>query len=313
LLPIARFDEQARSAISDFKSQISNVPSKLADFSFGAGLIDLQGRAWTSTAYLEIRLIWRARSASTGGHQLSCPILLVCALGEQERATAQRSLRLDIVPLLLYKGQRFAAALACEERFVLTERFALRLMEYNGSPPTDAFTQGCRDFLRSLTYEAILAFTVYAAPMLFMIGPAAIVANRPPMIIALHSLLGFGMSWTVHRMGHRLLMALPKGPRTIYLSSRLCLPVKLTVGQFVWMLEMLVAAGVFCGIAGKRFFATDLTVSLLLFAIACALYFFPVSLTRLWSRRYYPVLTLMSPPEDLINKSFPSLRAFFQR
>jgi len=186
-------------------------------------------------------------------------------------------------------------------------------MEYNGSSRTDAFTQSCRAFIRSLTYEAVLAFTVYAAPMLFMIGPAAIVANRSPIIIALQSLLGFGMSWTIHRMGHHLLSPLPKGPRRIHLSSRLCLPVELALGQFVWLLEILVAAGMFCGMAGERFFAEDVTLSVLLFALACALYFLPVYLTQLWSERYYPVLTLVSPTEDVINKCIPSLRSFFQR
>jgi len=63
-------------------------------------------------------------------------------------------------------------------------------MEYNGTPPTDAFTQSCRDFIRSLTYEAILACTVYAPPMLFMVGPAAIVHRHPVILITLHSLLG---------------------------------------------------------------------------------------------------------------------------
>jgi proteasome lid subunit RPN8/RPN11 len=67
-------------------------------------------------------------------------------------------------------------------------------MDYNGTPRTDAFTQGCRDFIRSLTYEAILACTVYGPPMLFMIGPAAILANHAFIIVLLHSLLGFGMS-----------------------------------------------------------------------------------------------------------------------
>ena len=65
--------------------------------------------------------------------------------------------------------------------------------------------------------------------------------------------------------------------------------------------------------AGKRFFAEDVTLSVLLFALACAFYFLPVYLTQLWSERYYPVLTLLSPTEDVINKSVPGLRSFFQR
>jgi hypothetical protein len=185
-------------------------------------------------------------------------------------------------------------------------------MKYKATPRTDAFTQGCRDFIRSLTYEAILAFTVYAAPMLFMIGPAAIMLNRPIIVIALQSLLGFGGSWMLHRMGHRLLVALPKAPQTIHLTARLCLPVKLTLSQFVWMLEILVAAGAFCGIAGKRYFAEVPTTGVLLLMLGCVLYFLPVYLTKLWSERYYPVLMLLGPTEDVVNKSFPSLRSLFR-
>ena len=186
-------------------------------------------------------------------------------------------------------------------------------MEYNGTPRTDAFTQGCRDFIRSLTYEAILACTVYAPPMLFMIGPAAILANHPLIIIVLHSLLGFGLSRTIHRMGHRLLGALPKTPQKIHLSRHLSLPMRMTLGQFVWMLEILVAAGVFCAIAGKRLFAADLLTSMLLFALGLALYFLPVYLAKVWSQRFYPAMTLLGPTEDVINKSLPSLRSLFQR
>jgi hypothetical protein len=49
----------------------SNDPSKLARSPFGAGLIGLLLRAWTSTDFLQIRLIWRARSASKGDQQPS--------------------------------------------------------------------------------------------------------------------------------------------------------------------------------------------------------------------------------------------------
>ena len=186
-------------------------------------------------------------------------------------------------------------------------------MQYNGTPRTDAFTQGCRDIIRSLTYEAILACTVYMPPMLFMIGPAAILANHPSIIVVLSSLLGFVISSTIHRVGHRLLMALPKAPQLLHVSRRQCLPVKLTVGQFVWMLEILVAAGAFCGIAGKRFVVVDVTTGVWLFVLGLALYFLPVYLTKLWRDRYYPAMRLSGPTEDVINKSFPGLRAFFQR
>jgi hypothetical protein len=184
-------------------------------------------------------------------------------------------------------------------------------MAFNNTPRTDAVTQGCRDFIRSLTYDAILACTVYGPPMLFMIGPAAIVANQPLVLIALNSLLGFGMSWTIHCMGHRLLMPLPQAPQKMLLSRRLRLPVKLSLRRLVWMLEILVAAGVLCGIAGKRFFAEDVAISVLLFSVGLALYFLPVYLSKLWSDRYYPALTLLGPTEDVINKSFPGLRSFF--
>jgi hypothetical protein len=183
-------------------------------------------------------------------------------------------------------------------------------MEYNGTSRTSAFTRGCRDFIRSLTYEAILACTVYASPMLFMIGPAAVVTKHPMILIALQSLLGFGMSWTIHSMGHRLLMPLPQSPNKIHLLPRLCLPLKLTLGQFVWMLEIFVAAAVLCCIAGKRLFAEEPTTGVLLLVLGFALYFLPVYLAKLWSERYYPALTLVGPTEAIINKSFPGLRSF---
>ena len=183
-------------------------------------------------------------------------------------------------------------------------------MEYNGTPRTDAFTQGCRDFIRSLTYEAILACTVYVPPMLFMIGPAAIVTHHPLILIVLQSLLGFGMSWTIHSMGHRLLMPLPQAPQKIHLFPHLCLPLKLTLRQFVWMLEIFVAAAVLCWIAGKRWLVEDPTTGVLLVVVGLALYFLPVYLAKLWSERYYPALTLLGPTEAIINKSFPRLRSF---
>ena len=142
-----------------------------------------------------------------------------------------------------------------------------------------------------------------------MIGPAAIVVNHPLIIIVLHSVLGFGMGWTIHRMGHRLLSVLPKDPKTIYLSPSLRLPTKLTLSQFIWMLEILVAAGVCCGIAGKRVMGTDLIAGLLLCGLGFVFYFVPVYLTKLWRERYYPALSLFGPSEAMINKSFPGLRS----
>jgi hypothetical protein len=183
-------------------------------------------------------------------------------------------------------------------------------MELNGTPRIDALTQGCRDFIRSLTYEAILAFTVYGPPMLFMIGPAAIISNHPLILIVLYSLLGFAISWMIHCMGHRLLAPLPKGPQKIDLSAQLCLPVNLTLEQFVWMLELLVAGGVFCGIVGTRVLGEHSTVSLLLCALGLVLYFTPVYLAKLWSERYYPAMTRLGPTEDVVNQSIPALRSF---
>jgi hypothetical protein len=182
-------------------------------------------------------------------------------------------------------------------------------MEYNGTSRTDAFTQGCRDVIRSLTYEAILACTVYAAPMLFMIGPAAVVVNHSLITIVLHSLLGFGMGWTIHRMGHRLLSVLPNDRKTIYLSPSFRLPMKLTLGQFIWMLETLVAVGMCFGIAGRRFSSSDPWTGLILCGLAFVLYFIPVYLAKLWRERYYPALSLFCPTEAVINRSFPSLRS----
>jgi len=49
----------------------SNGRSKLAHSPFGAGLIGLLLRAWTSTDFLQIRLIWCARSASKGDQRPS--------------------------------------------------------------------------------------------------------------------------------------------------------------------------------------------------------------------------------------------------
>jgi hypothetical protein len=189
-------------------------------------------------------------------------------------------------------------------------------MEYNDTPRTDAFTQGCRDLIRTFTYEGILACTVYASPMLFLVGPASIIASHPLIVIVLHGLIGFVLSWTIHGVGHRLLTALPKASNKIYLSHSLCVPPRLTLSQFVWSMELLVGAGVFCGILGKRVFTLGDVPSVVaaasLFAVGLTLYFIPVYLGRLWTEWYYPALALTGPTEDVINKSFPGLRSFFK-
>ena len=182
----------------------------------------------------------------------------------------------------------------------------------SGTPRPDSFTQSCRDLVRTFTYEDILGCTIYAAPMLFMIGPASIVANDPPIAVVVQSLIGFMLGWTVHRTGHRLLTALPKEPCSMYVSSSLCLPVRLTVTQFLWVTELIVGAAVFAAVVAKRFLHTIDTVGLLSLSFmvaALALYFVPVYLGRLWIRHYYPPMTLVGPTEEVIKNSFPGIRS----
>ncbi|WP_447603509.1 hypothetical protein [Nitrospira sp. Nam80] len=189
-------------------------------------------------------------------------------------------------------------------------------MEYDGTSRPDSFTQGCRDFLRAFTYEDILAWTVYAAPLVFMIGPAAMAAHDPVMSIMLQSLIGFSISRMLHRIGHRLLVTLPNGPQRIYLSRSLYLPIRLTVSQFIWMLEILVGAAAFTGILGKRYIQAGDTAGIVtglgLSLVALALFFVPVHLGRLWMERYDPTMTVVGPTEDVINRSFPGFRALFK-
>ncbi len=183
------------------------------------------------------------------------------------------------------------------------------------SGPPDSFTQSCRDLVRTFTYEDILGCTIYAAPMMFMIGPAAIVANEPLIAIVVQSLIGFVLSRAVHRMGHRLLTALPKEPCRLYVSPLRGLPVRLTVTQFLWMMELIVGAAVLAAVVGKRFLHTTDTVGLLgglsFIAAGCLLYFVPVYLGRLWIRHYYPAMTLVGPTEEVIKTSFPGIRSLF--
>lgn len=190
------------------------------------------------------------------------------------------------------------------------------LMEFNGTPRTDSFTQGWRDFLRTFTYEDILAWTVYAAPLVFMIGPAAIVAHDPMISVVLHSLVGFSLGCMLHRLGRRLLTRLINGPQRIFLSRSLRLPVKQTLSQFIWMLEIIVGIAVFTGILAKHSFLVGDTVGIStglgLFALGLVLFFLPVHLGRLWIERYDPTMTLVGPTDEEINRSFPGLRSFFE-
>jgi hypothetical protein len=188
-------------------------------------------------------------------------------------------------------------------------------MNYNGAPRTDAFAQGCRDFLRTFTYEDIMAWTIYAAPLVFMIGPAAVLARDPTISVVLQTLVGFSLSWMLHRMGHGLLAKATNGAQRLLLSRSVRLPVKLTLSQFIWMLEILVATAVFSGLLAKRCFLTGDSVGILagvvLFAAGLALFFLPVHLGRLWIECYAPPMTLVGPTDEEINRSIPGLRSSF--
>lgn len=183
----------------------------------------------------------------------------------------------------------------------------------SGTPRPDSLTQSCRDLLRTFTYEDIVGCTIYATPMLFMIGPASIVAGDPLIAVVVQSLIGFVLSWTIHRTGHRLLTALPPKPCRLYVSSFRCLPVRLTRTQFLWVMELIVGTAVFAAVVGKRFLHAGDTFGLLsglsFIVAAFVLYFIPVYLGRLWIRHYYPAMTLVGPTEEVIKTSFPGIRS----
>lgn len=185
----------------------------------------------------------------------------------------------------------------------------------SGTPRPDCFTQGCRDLVRTFTYEDILSCTIYAAPMVFMLGPASIVGSEPFTAIVVQSLIGFVLSWAIHRIGHRLLIALPKEPRSLYVSASRCLPVRLTMTQFLWIMELIVGAAVLTAVVGKRILHTVDVVGpwsgLSLILAALVLYFVPVYLGRLWIRHHYPAMTLVGPTEEVIRTSLPGFRLCF--
>jgi hypothetical protein len=189
-------------------------------------------------------------------------------------------------------------------------------MEYNGTPRIDAFTQNCRDLIRTFTYEDIMACTVYAAPLFFMVGPAAVLAHDPMISVVLQSLTGFAVSWMLHHMGHRLLSRIPKTPQRIFLSSSMRLPVKLSLSQFMWLLQFFVAIAVLSGLLAKRSFlaggADNVLISMSIFALGCCVFFVPVHLGRLWIKRYYPAMSLVGPTDEVINRSVPTLRSLFK-
>ena len=182
----------------------------------------------------------------------------------------------------------------------------------HATPKPSALTQWCRGLIQMLSYEDILSVTVYLPPMLFMVGPASIVSNNPWITIVLNAIVGFAFSWVLHRVGHRLLKGLPNEPKAIYLSASIRLPGKLTLTQFVWMMEVIVAVAVFSAVVGKRLFLVggilEVLSSAILFSVALGLYFLPVYLGKLWIKRYYSALPLMRPTEDVVTKSFPGVR-----
>jgi hypothetical protein len=91
--------------------------------------------------------------------------------------------------------------------------------------------------------------------------------------------------------------------------------VKLTVAQFLWVMELIVGAAVFAAVVGKRFLHTSDDVGLLsglsFIVAALVLYLVPVHLGRLWIRHYYPAMTLVGPTEEAIKTSLPGIRSIF--
>ncbi len=174
-------------------------------------------------------------------------------------------------------------------------------------PKHSSFLQWCRGLIQTLSYEGILSITVYLPPMFFMVGPASVVANNPWITLILNAIVGFAVSWVLHRVGHRLLTVLPNEPKAIYLSTSLRLPVKLTLTQFVLVLEGIVATAVFSAVVGKRFFLVggvlEVLSSAIFFAVGLGLYFLPVYLGKLWIKRYYSALPLLRPTAEVVNRS----------
>ena len=179
-----------------------------------------------------------------------------------------------------------------------------------GTPRPDTFTQGCRDLVRTFTYEDIVACTIYVAPMVFMIGPASIIAMEPVLAILVQSVFGFVLGWAVHRVGHRLLIGLPTQPHRFSFSPSWASPFRLTVTQVLWGLECIVGAAVFCAVLGKRSLQSgeEWLSGFGLLVAALVLYFVPVYLGRCWIRAYYPAMTLVGPTEDIIKTSLPGIR-----
>ena len=181
----------------------------------------------------------------------------------------------------------------------------------HATPKHSALTQWCRDLIQMMSYEDILSITVYLPPMLFMAGPATILANNSWITLLLNAIVGFAFSWVLHRVGHRFLRALPNEPKVVYLSTSMRLPIRLTLTQFVWMMEFIVAAAIFSAVVGKRLFLIDggrwVLSSTIFFAVCLALYFLPVYLRRLWIEKHYSTLSMLRPTAEVVNKSFPGI------
>ena len=185
------------------------------------------------------------------------------------------------------------------------------------TPKHSAFMQWCRGVIQMLSYEGILSITVYLPPMFFMVGPASVVGNNPWINLVLNAIVGFALSWVLHRVGHRLLRVLPKEPKVVYLSTSMRLPVHLTLTQFVWMMEIIVAVAVFSAVVGKRFFLVggglEFLVSAIFFVVGLGLYYLPVYLGRLWIKKYDSTLPLLRPTEEVVTQSLSVVRFHWSR
>ena len=89
---------------------------------------------------------------------------------------------------------------------------------------------------------------------------------------------------------------------------------RLTVTQFLWVMELIVGGAVFAAVVAKRFLHSDdvgLLGGLCFIIAAFLLYFVPVYLGRLWISHYYPAMTLVGPTEEVIKTSLPGIRSLF--
>ena len=90
---------------------------------------------------------------------------------------------------------------------------------------------------------------------------------------------------------------------------------RLTVTQFLWVMELIVGTAVFAAVGAKRFLHTSDDAGLLsglsFIVAAFLLYFVPVYLGGLWIRHYYPAMTLVGPTEEVIKASLPGIRSLF--